>query len=202
MARAWRWLSVVRRSLIGSSSCTSAADLNAIKNNTTIYNPMIAEEGDRASATRITHGDIVAYKEEASSRENSAAITIQAHFRGHLVDTCSSSLVWDSFCVVDDTMLSSGSREQARRAFRALKSLRTNRSSSTLSPLFFLLVSPSFLSLLNSSSLFRLEVHFPRRWEALYRSSRGITTYYTDLVLLGQESVTGTMHQILEIHLT
>ncbi|CAD5174899.1 protein IQ-DOMAIN 20-like [Musa acuminata AAA Group] len=95
MARAWRWLNAVRRSLIRSSSCTSAADLDAIKNNTTIYNPMIAEEGDPASATRITHGDIVVYKEEAPSRENSAAITIQAHFRGHL----------------------------ARRAFRALKSL-------------------------------------------------------------------------------
>ncbi|RZS01065.1 hypothetical protein BHM03_00030863 [Ensete ventricosum] len=93
MARAWRWLGAARRAL-ARSSCTSATDLDAIRNTTTtIYNPMTvaaAEEGEaevsmsKNSSHHPREDETVAYR-DAFSREDLAVITIQACFRGHLV---------------------------------------------------------------------------------------------------------------------
>ncbi|URE36742.1 IQ calmodulin-binding motif [Musa troglodytarum] len=105
MGRAWRWLGAARRAL-ARSSCTNATHLDAIRNTTTsIYNPMTvptaaAAEGEaevsasKNSSHHPREDESVAYR-DAFSREDLAAITIQACFRCHL----------------------------ARRAFRALRSL-------------------------------------------------------------------------------
>lgn len=86
MARHWRLLNAVRRLLVRSSCTSSAADLDAIKRNaatTTIYNPMVVVGGE--DHRRQSADAVVVYEEQVSDREQSAASTIQAHFRGHLV---------------------------------------------------------------------------------------------------------------------